>query len=244
VVGDAKAAQQCQPLLTDPWSQETLRRLLHLYPDPYELREQTPQSLYERFRAAGYWMTRPYATKILAAVKALCLPNPEVARQHLRFLHYDLTSLAQVEQQMAEVEAEMAEWLDQTWGRWLRPTGVCPVRLACLVATIGDIRQYASARQLFARCGLHSRCHDSGTRQRRGQGERMVKPGDRHLRRQLMRFTFCMIARYPALRRYHDRLRQRGKSQITATIAVARKLTGIIYCVGTQEVPFDPDQLT
>lgn len=122
----------------------------------------------------------------------------------------------------------------------MRPTDVDPIRLACLVATLGDIRHYAGARQIFGRSGLHARCCDSGTRQRRGQGERMVKAGDRHLRRQLLRFARCMSARYPSLRRYQMQLYQQGKSYITAQIAVARKLTNMIYAVGIQEVPFDP----
>ena len=33
----------------------------------------------------------------------------------------------------------MVSYLDETWGRWLRSTGVDPARLACLVATIGDL---------------------------------------------------------------------------------------------------------
>ena len=55
-----------------------------------------------------------------------------------------------------------------------------------------------------------------------------------------MRFAVCMIARYPALRSYKAHLVMRGKRNITAQIAVARKLTGIIYAVGTRQVPFDP----
>ena len=102
------------------------------------------------------------------------------------------------------------------------------------------MRQYASASQLWARSGLHSRCRDSGLRQRRGQGERMVRPGDRHLRRQLLRFTLSMLSHYPALRRYKTQLLQRGKSAIVADIAVARRLCGMLFAVATQEVPFDP----
>lgn len=243
VVKDCQLAKQYPPLFKNLWSQDTPRRLLTLCPDPRQLRAHTAESLYELFRAAGYWMTRPYAAKILAAVQALCLPEQAMAQARLRYLQRDLISLAQVEQQLVEVEAEMAELLDLTWGRFLRPTGVAPIRLACLVATIGDIQQYTSARQLFGRSGLYSRCTDSGTHQRRGQGQRIVKPGDRHLRRQLLRFTWCMLARYPTLRRYKAQLCQRGKSKITATIAVARKLTGIIYAVATQEVPFDPSHI-
>lgn len=243
VIRDKTAAARYAPLFRDLWTNDTPRRLLLLYPVPAELRSSTADTLYQRFRRAGQWMTRPYAAKIVAAVQALPLPDAELAARRSVFLQQDLASLAYVEGQLADVASEMIDLLDLTWGYWLRATGVEPLRLACLVATIGDMRQYHSARQLFGRSGLHPGCHDSGTRQQRGQGERMVKPGDRHLRRQLLRFTLSMVARYPALQTYRQQLLQRGKSKITANIAVARKLCGVLYAVASQERPFDPTRL-
>jgi transposase len=243
VISDKASAERYQPLFCNLWANDTPRRLLLLYPEPRDLRSTDVQTLCQRFRTAGYWMSRPYASKILAAVCALPLPDAELAARRSAFLEQDLASLAYVEGQLAEVATEMVDLLDLTWGLWLRPTGVEPLRLACLVATIGDMRQYHSARQLFGRSGLHSGCHDSGTRQQRGQGERMVKPGDRHLRRQLLRFTLSMVAHYPTLQTYRNQLLQRGKRKITANIAVARKLCGLLYALASQERPFDPTRL-
>lgn len=244
VISDDDLAKRYEPVFRDLWTQETPERLLALYPNPHSLRPATAASVYERFRQAGYWMTRPYAAKRVAAVQALALPDSQLAAQRSVLLQRDLTGLAQVSQQLSVVSAEMVALLDLTWGRWLRPTAVEPLRLACLVATVGDIRQYHSASQLFGRSGLHPGCADSGTRQRHGQGERQVKPGDRHLRRQLMRFTLSMLAHYPALRAYRDQLLQRGKRKGTANIAVARKLSGIIYAVASREQLFDPAKLS
>ena len=243
VISDKASAERYQPLFCNLWANDTPRRLLLLYPEPRDLRSTDVETLCQRFRTADYWMTRPYAAKILAAVRALPLPDAELAARRSTFLQQDLASLAYVEGQLAEVATEMVDLLDLTWGLWLRPTGVEPLRLACLVATIGDMRQYHSARQLFGRSGLHSGCHDSGTRQQRGQGERMVKPGDRHLRRQLLRFTLSMVAHYPTLQTYRNQLLQRGKRKITANIAVARKLCGLLYALASQERPFDPTRL-
>jgi hypothetical protein len=243
VISDKASAERYQPLFRNLWTNDTPRRLLLLYPEPRDLRSSDVETLCQRFRTADYWMTRPYAAKILAAVRALPLPDAELAARRSTFLQQDLASLAYVEGQLAEVATEMVDLLDLTWGLWLRPTGVDPLRLVCLVATIGDMRQYHSARQLFGRSGLHSGCHDSGTRQQRGQGEHMVKPGDRHLRRQLLRFTLSMVAHYPALQSYRNQLLQRGKRKITANIAVARKLCGLLYALASQECPFDPTRL-
>lgn len=243
VVRDWDAAERLQPMFQEMWTAETPRRLLELCPDPYQLRQHTTNSLYEQFRAAGYWMNRPYAGRILAAAQMLCLPNPEMVAVRVRMLQQDLGSLATAEQQVTETEAEMVSYLDETWGFWLRPTGVDPARLACLVAAVGDMSQYESARQIFGRSGLHVGCNDSGTRQQRGQGRHIIKPGDRHLRRQLMRFTFSMLARYPALRAYKAQCQQRGLSKIAARIAVARKITGVIFSLATRLVPFEPQRM-
>ncbi len=243
VVRDREAAKRLKPMFRELWAAETPRRLLTLCPDPYQLRQHTADTLYEQFRAAGYWMNRPYAGRIVAAARMLCSPDPELVTVRGAMLQQDLNSLALVEQQVAETEAKMAGYLDETWGAWLRPTGVDPARLACLVATVGAISQYESPRQLFGRSGLHVGCNDSGTRQQRGQGRHIIKPGDRHLRRQLMRFTFCMLARYPTLRAYEAKCQQRGLSKIAARIAVARKLTGIIFSLATRQCPFEPERL-
>ncbi len=240
VIQHRELAERYKPLFRGLWTQETPRRLLELYANPYSLHQQTAEDLVRTFHAANYWMSRPYAQTILTAVKQLCLPDPSLAAIRSRLLYQDLQRLARMEQELADTEAVMVSHLDETWGRWLRSTGVDPARLACLVATIGDLNQYPSARQLFGRSGLHSRCTDSGTRQQRGQGEPMVKAGDRHLRRQLMRFAVCMIARYPSLRSYTVQLQKRGKNATTAQVAVARKLTSIIYAIGTRQAPFDP----
>jgi hypothetical protein len=243
VIPDRGLAERYPPLFHSLWDSATPAAFLALCADPRRLRQHDAESLYQLFRQAGHWMTRPYAAQILARTQALCLPAPELAQPHGAFLAQDLALLAQVEREMAQLDAAMVDRLDQTWGRWLRPTRVDPARLAGLVAAIGDLRPYRSARQLFGRSGLHSRTADSGTRQRRGQGQRMVRAGDRHLRRQLWRFTDAMLARYPGLRTYYTQLRQRGKRHITAHIAVARKLTGIVFAVGTRQVPFDPHTL-
>ena len=243
VISDQALAQRYQPLCRSLWDSISARRLLTLYPDPQLLRAETAKTLYDRFRSAGLWMTQPYAAKVMAVVHALPAPEPTMAVQRSWCLQRDLDKLADQEQQQAEVGAEMAAYLDQTWGRWLRTTQVEPQRLACLVATVGEISHYDSAGQLFGRSGLYPGCSDSGVRQRRGHGGRQVKPGDRHLRRQLMRFTMSMLARHPSLRAYRERLRQRGKRKLTANIAVARKLTGIIYALASRGELFDPSRL-
>ena len=242
LVRDRELAQKYKPLFRELWVAETPQRLLELFPNPYLLRTHNPDRLFEHFRAAGYWMNRPYAAKILSAVRELVLPDADMAHIRSQILKDDLISLATIEQQVGAIEEEMIALSRHTWGKLLLPAKVPAARIACLVATIGDIQQYASARQLFGRSGLHSGCYDSGIRLTRGRGRKIIKPGDRHLRRQLMRFTLSMLPRYPALQRHKAQLLQRGLSRVAANIALARRLSGMIFAVASGVLPFDPDR--
>ena len=71
VISDQAAAERYQPLFRNLWANDTPRRLLLLYPEPRDLRSTDVETLCQRFRTADYWMTRPYAAKILAAVQRL-----------------------------------------------------------------------------------------------------------------------------------------------------------------------------
>jgi len=240
VIRDRELAKRYQSMFRNMWKMKTPPCLIELFPDPYQLREQTFMSLYESFREAGYWMTRPYAKRIIAVTQGLCLPDPSLVEVRKDMLLRDLESLSSAERQIAETETAMASYLDQTWGTWLCPTGVRAPLLASLVATIGDINNYHSARQIFGRSGLHSGCSDSGVRQRHGQGRHIVAPGDRHLRRQLLRFSYSMTPRFPVLLHYRAKLYGRGLQSVQAHIAIARRLTGVVYSVAIKHEPFDP----
>ena len=92
VINDKPLAERYQPLWRSLWADETPRRLLILYPDPRDLRSTDVETLCQRFRTAGFWMTRPYAAKILAAVQALPLPDAELGARRSTFLQRDLAN--------------------------------------------------------------------------------------------------------------------------------------------------------
>jgi len=55
-----------------------------------------------------------------------------------------------------------------------------------------------------------------------------------------MRFSFSMAPRYPVLLRYREKLYGKGLAWVQAHVAIARRLTGVIYSVASKQVPFDP----
>lgn len=77
VIQHKEMAQRYPTLFDSLWQAETPRRLMMLFPNPYLLRRQTEETLFQAFRAQKYWMARPYAKKILSAVRDICLPDQD-----------------------------------------------------------------------------------------------------------------------------------------------------------------------
>jgi len=67
----------------------------------------------------------------------------------------------------------------------------------------------------------------------------MVKTGNANLRQALCFPALSAMRFNPLLRRFADRLRQRGKSEMTIVIAVMRKLLILAYGVLKCNRPFD-----
>jgi len=97
-----------------------------------------------------------------------------------------------------------------------------------LAAAIGDPAHYAYAGQVFRRTGLVSGRNDSGIRQRKGRGKRVVKTGDGYLRRAVLNGLRSLILHQPVLRRYDRRLQQ-SKPKGVAFVATARRAMGILW---------------
>jgi transposase len=110
---------------------------------------------------------------------------------------------------------------------------------ACkLLAEIQDIDLFDSPRQLAAYAGVTPRQYVSGSSIYRKT--RMSKKGNSTLRSAL--FFPAMVAKRcnPVLRPFADRLANSGKSPMSVTGAVMRKLLHIIFGVWKSGLPFDP----
>ena len=108
--------------------------------------------------------------------------------------------------------------------------------MAGLAAAIGDPAHYAYAAQVFRRSGLVSGRNDSGIRQRKGKGKRVVKVGDVHLRRVLMNALSTLLLHQPVLTQYFNQLK-RSKPAGVARVATARRATGILWATRRDQYP-------
>jgi transposase len=152
-------------------------------------------------------------------------------------LQHDLDLLEAVQAHIAELEQRLTELVAQTpFQVWVLLKGLSVVQVASLAAAIGDPNNYTHAGQIFRRSGLVSGRNDSGNRQRKGKGNRILKVGDVYLRRALMNAVATLLLHQPVLGRYY-RLLCRSKPTGVARVATARKTTGILWATLRDQYP-------
>lgn len=119
--------------------------------------------------------------------------------------------------------------------------GVGSYTAAVVLAEIGSITLFRSARQLAAFAGLTPQEHQSGTSV---TGKtRLCKIGKVRLRKALYFPALNLIRRSPEVQAMRDRLLAAGKTKMQVVGAVMHKLIRVIYGVLHSGRPFDPAKL-
>jgi transposase len=119
--------------------------------------------------------------------------------------------------------------------------GVGDHTAAVVLAEIGSVTLFGSARQLAAFAGLTPQERQSGTSV---QGKtRLCKIGNVRLRKALYFPALNLIRRCPAIQAFRDRLLAAGKTKMQVVGAVMHKLIRVIYGVLHSGLPFDPKKL-
>lgn len=116
--------------------------------------------------------------------------------------------------------------------------GIGKLTAAKLLAELGNISSYKSARQVAAYAGLTPRNNRSGTL--RGK-TRLSKTGNARVRKALF-FPALVAKRYnPIVRAFCQRLTRNGKNKMEVVGAAMRKLIHIVFGVLKFGKAFDPD---
>ncbi len=219
------------------WQCQTLQHLIRVCPNPHQLVSMTPAQLVQAFRAQNYRLGHKTAAKIIARAHKALLPDPELVAIRCELLQHDLRLLEVVQAHIAEIEQRLSDLVAQTPFRvWIPLKGLSAVQVASLAAAIGDPNNYCHAGQVFRRSGLVSGRNDSGNRQRKGQGNSIVKVGDVYLRRSLMNAVTTLLLHQPVLGRYHRKL-CRKKHPGVARVATARKMVAILWATLRDQYP-------
>lgn len=114
--------------------------------------------------------------------------------------------------------------------------GIGQTIAAVLVAEIGDIENFKSAKALVAYAGIDPKVKQSGKGLK--HNTRLTKRGSPYLRQAL--FQAAAVARQhdPELKAYYEKKRSEGKRYKEATVATSRKLLYRVYAVLKRQTPY------
>ena len=232
VIRGKAAKERYTPLFaTDFWSCQTAQHLIRVCPDPRTLAAMSPKDLIAAFHEHGFAMGPKTAAKIITYAQKVLLPDAEVIAIRCELLTHDLALLEEVERHIAAMEDRLHSLLQQTpYWVWTKLRGLSETQVPSLAAAAGDPAHYTYAAQVFRRSGLVSGRNDSGNRQGKGKGKRVVKTGDVYLRRALMNAVVSLIRHQPVLQDYFNKLK-RSKPAGVARVATARRTMGILWAM-------------
>lgn len=131
-----------------------------------------------------------------------------------------------------DLEALLADHPDGALIRSL--PGVGAALTAEFIASVDDIRRFASTDALASAAGLAPVQRQSG---RRALG------GDKALKRVFCQSAFCAVStKDPLSRAFYDRKRREGKRHTQALIALARRRVTVVRTMPQRREAFDPDR--
>ena len=148
-----------------------------------------------------------------------------------------LEQISFIEDQVEQLDLEIAAYMKQTDCFITTIPGIGPVLGAVILSEVGDISRFEDGKKLVAYAGIDASVSQSGSFE--GNQMHMSKRGSPYLRRAL--YTAAGVAAFhdPELSAYYQRLRQRGKHHGVAIGAIARKLCFIIFSVLTENRPYE-----
>jgi transposase len=156
------------------------------------------------------------------------------ASEKLR-VQQDLSLSASLEELIGAVEAELGRL--STCEPWVKQVpflvqlpGLGVLSVMSILAAIGDMTRFPSAKKLVGYAGLGASVHDSGETH---QGGHITKEGRRDLRGVMVEAAWVAVEHHPHWKGQFERLTRRiGKQK--AIVAIARKLLVAVWHVLTE----------
>ncbi len=149
----------------------------------------------------------------------------------------DLATLAHLAQQITELDTEVvrlstqAPWADHV-PYVIQLPGFSVLLTMTVLAAIGDVTRFESAKKLVGYAGLGASVHASGATHRTGG---ITKTGRRELRWALVEAAWSAVRYHPYWKAEFERLARRMADN-KAIVAIARKLLVAIWHVLTEQV--------
>jgi transposase len=147
--------------------------------------------------------------------------------QYLARSDLDTLAFAQKQVEQAEECLQKESAQDERIPLLVQLPGVAMLTAITILAAIGDISRFPTAKKLVGYAGLGTRVHDSGMTHTSG---RITKTGRRDLRRGMVNAANLAIEHHPHWKKEFARLEPHlGRSQ--AVVAIARKLLVAVWHV-------------
>jgi len=156
-------------------------------------------------------------------------------RFQLRIL---LRQIRFTEHQLALLEKEIADRLESLDKNLVTIPGIASVLAASILSEIGDISRFSTGAKLVAFAGIDPTVRQSG--EFSGSQNHMSKRGSPYLRRAIGLAANVAKIHNPILKDFYTHKISQGKHSLSATGAVARKLTYIIHAVLKNQKPYQP----
>ena len=196
---------------------------------------------------AEFGLVFPRSPEALRAVLAEVIEDasnelPGVARLALQRAHLHWID---IELQMAWCDQRIASHVrsDERASKACTLLGVGPTTASAVVASVGDFKQFANARQFGAWLGLVPSQNSTGGKASLG---RITKRGDDYLRTLLIQGAKSAVMsagkRSDRISRWLVQLKERVGWQ-KAVVALANKNARILWAVLTRDVAFDPNHV-
>jgi transposase len=197
-----------------------------------------------RGHLAEFGIVAPQGMSRIADLLAVLLGEdeatlPPLARQALRGLAAELEALGT---RVEEIEAAIIAWHKESEAsrRLAAVPGIGPITASAIVATVGDVSNFASARHFAAWIGLVPKQNSTGGKPRQGG---ISKAGDRYLRRLLVLGATAVIrhTRIKAREGWLAELIGRRPTMIAA-VAQANKTARIVWALLARGESYRPQR--
>ena len=212
-------AQFCRDLKPNPWQ-------------PAAADIQTLQDYTRRLDALTDMLTQE-KNRLALSSEAL---KPGVER-HITFIEAEIKALKKQVREHLQAHERLQTQADLL----VSIVGIGVDTAARLLAELGDINAFGSARQLAAYAGLTPQEHTSGTSV--NGKTRLCKIGNARLRKALYFPAIAFLRCAPELQPWVERLTAAGKTKMAIIGAAMHKLIRIVYGVLASGQKYDPDKL-
>ena len=151
-------------------------------------------------------------------------------------LQQTIKRIQMLKQQIAEVDSQIKTIMDRIQSPIMTIPGISYTLAAMILSEVGTFSNFSSAEKVLAFAGLEPSVYQSG--QYQSNHAKMVKRGSIYLRYALFTAAKCVCNFDQTFHDYYVQKLGEGKPYNVAISHVAKKLTRVIYCLETQQIPY------